>query len=395
MHPIDIDAVRADTSATATLTHLNNAGASLPPDPVLNATIEYLQLEAQIGGYATADDQLDELDRFYRAGSALLGCDPGEIAFASGASEAWWRAFCSVRLEPGDSVLIGRSEFVANGIALAQAMHRGIDVVIIEDDEHGQIDLNAFAARLDDSVKLVCLTHVPMTSGLVNPAAEVGRLAKEAGAYYLVDACQSVGQMPVSVDDLQCDFLSFPGRKWIRGPRGSGLLYVRHSIMDDLEPPIFTDGRAADWVGPHEFNLQPTAQRYEFGEFSYAAKRGMGVAMDYAVGLGLDAIEARVSVLADRLRAELPQIAGVRVYDQGLRKCGIVTFTVDQHEPVEIVTGLRAMKINTAAPPARASLLDIGAKGIEAVVRASPHYYNTDSELDRFLEALASVVADS
>lgn len=392
MPTIDLAAVRADTPGSATLTHFNNAGDSLSPTPVVDAAIAYLELETRVGGYAAADQEMDELSRVYRAGAELLGCSPSEVAFCGGASEAWWRAFSGVRLEAGDTVLTGRSEYIANGIALGQAAQRGIEVVIIEDDEHGQIDVEAFAQRLDDTVKLVCLTHVPMTSGLVNPAAEIGRLTKEAGAYYLLDACQSVGQMPVNVDELQCDFLSFTGRKWVRGPRGSGLLYVRSSVMDDMVDPVFTDGRSAAWTGPLTFEYAATAQRFEFGEFSYASKRALGVAIEYALALGLDAIEDRVTHLANRLRSELPQIHGVEVYDQGLEKCGIVTFTVNGYESGAIVGALRSRNFTTGAPQAATAMLDIGAKGIEGVVRASPHYFNTDDEIDGFTTALAEVI---
>ena len=231
-----------------------------------------------------------------------------------------------------------------------------------------------------------------MTSGLVNPAEEVGALLRGHRAYYLLDACQSVGQLPVDVQAIGCDFLSLTGRKWLRGPRGTGLLYVRGSIMDDLVDPVFIDGRAADWTEPLAYELQPTAQRYEFGEFGYATKVGLGVAMNLAADLGVDAIETRIAGLADRLRAELPGINNVAVYDQGARKCGNVTFTVEGRDALDITHALRGHRINTAAPPARASLLDIGSKGMEAVVRVSPHYYNTDAELDRFLEALADLI---
>jgi len=358
---------------------------------VLDAQVDYLRREAEVGGYAMADREADLLSEFNRAGARLLNCGPQEVAFATNASEAWWRAFSAVGLEPGDRVLASRSEFVANGIALAQAAASGVDVQIVDNDANGAIDLADLADKLNDNTRLVCLTHVPMTSGLVNPAEAVGALLREHRAYYLVDACQSAGQLPVDVDAIGCDFLSLTGRKWLRGPRGTGLLYVRASVMDALRDPVFIDGRSADWTEPLAYTLQPTAQRYEFGEFGYAAKVGLGVAMNLALDLGVDAIEQRITTLADRLRAELPSIDGVHLYDRGERTCGNVTFTVDGQNALDITHALRELKINTAAPPARASLLDIGSHGIEAVVRVSPHYYNTEAEVDRFLEALATL----
>ena len=389
---IDVAAVRADTPGCERVVHLNNCGASLPPRPVLDATIDYLRLEAEIGGYEAMEAEAEALAEVYRAGARLLNCHPDELAFTGSASEASWRAFLAVPLQAGDRVLIGSTEYVSNALALLQAAERGVVIEVVPNDEHGQIDLAALADLLDERVKLVCLTPVAMANGLVNPTAEVGDLVRRSGAYFLVDACQAVGQLPVDVAHWGCDLLSFTGRKFVRGPRGSGMLYVRREILDELAVPTFIDGRSATWTSETSYRLQPTAQRYELFECSHAAKVGFGRALAYADALGMEAIEARIVGLAERLRAELSSIDRVRVLDTGLRRCGIVSFDVAGMEPAAVAAVLRDAGINAGSPGIAVSRLDLAARSVEAVVRAGVHYFNTDEEIDRLVEVVAGAV---
>ncbi|MGI9599422.1 MAG: aminotransferase class V-fold PLP-dependent enzyme [Acidimicrobiales bacterium] len=389
MNEIDVEAVRADTPGCEQVVHLNNCGTALPPEPVLDSMIDYLRLEATLGGYEAMDVEADALARVYTAGAELLNCRPEELAFTTGASEAWWRAFLSVPLTAGDRVLIGRTEYIANALALLQAAERGIEIEVVPDDADGQIDVVTLEQMLDERVKLVCLTSIAMTNGLVNPTTEVGALVKAAGAYFLVDACQAVGQIPVDVEAFDCDFLSFTGRKFVRGPRGSGMLYVRASILDDLLAPTFIDGRSADWTSETDYVLQPTAQRFELFECSYGAKVALGRAMDYALDLGLEAIEARVVLLADRMRSGLAEVPGVRVLDTGKRKCGIVTFDVAGASAAEVSDRLRTAGVNTGSPGVSGSRYDLESRSVDAVVRAGIHYYNDDDEIDRLIAEIA------
>ena len=388
---IDVEGARADTPACGDLIHFNNCGTSLPPQPVLDSMIDYLRLEAAIGGYEAAEAEADGLARVYDAGARLLGCDRHELAFTTSSSEAWWRAFLSVPLAAGDRVLVGRTEYLANMLALIQVAERGVDVEVVPDDGTGQIDLESLATLLDERVKLVCLTSIAMTNGLVNPTAEVGALVNAAGAYFLVDACQAVGQIPVEVEAWGCDFLAFTGRKFVRGPRGTGMLYVRQSIMDQLEPPTFIDGRSAEWTSDTTYRLHPTAQRFEFFECSYGAKLGFGRAMDYALDLGLDAIETRIVGLAERLRAGLDGLSTARTLDTGSRKCGIVTFEVDGHEAAEVAGRLRSVAINAGSLGVASSRLDLGSRAVSELVRVGVHYFNTEDEVDRLVAEIASM----
>jgi cysteine desulfurase/selenocysteine lyase len=389
---IDIEKARTDTPGCANVLHFNNAGSSLPTTSTLNAVKDYLDLEASAGGYEAMTLAADRIDCFYATAAGLLNCDPSEVAFQSGASEAWWRAFMAVDPQPGDRVLAGTTEFMSAAFGLMQARKRGVIVEMIPDDATGQVDVGALETMLEQPTKLVCLTQIGMSNGLVNPVREVGEVVKRSSAFYLLDACQAAGQMPLDVDELQCDFLTATGRKWLRGPRGTGLLYVRSSILDDLVDPIFVDGKSAHWNAPDTYELSPGAARYELAEMNPAGKVGLGSAISYALDIGLEPIRDRVTSLASSLRTRLRDVPTITVTDRGEELSGIVTFVSDTVDPVVIGDVLRAHGINTSTPGAANSRYMFEALGLETVVRAAPHYYNTDDEIDRFFAALGEIV---
>jgi len=371
--------------------HLNNAGAALPPSAVTEAVIAHLRLEAEIGGYEAADAAHDQVEAVYAALARLLGCQPDEIAVVENATRGWDMAFYSLGFKPGDRILTARAEYSSNVIAYLQVARRtGAVVEVVEDDEHGQLsvaDLKDRLGRGPGAVKLIAMTHVPTNGGLVNPAEEVGAAAREAGVPFLLDACQSAGQLPLDVQRIGCDMLAGTGRKFLRGPRGTGFLYVRREMLDKLEPP-FLDLHAATWTGPGSFEIRGDARRFENWETNYAGKVGLGTAVEYALSWGLDAIEARVTALADGLRERLLTVDGVQVRDRGLRRCGIVTFTVDGVPSADVQRHLAANSVNTSVSRASDAQFDLVRRGLPDLVRASVHYYNTDAELDRLAAAL-------
>ena len=387
---IDVQRARRETPGCEHVTHLDNAGASLPPQPVLDAVIGHLHLEARVGGYEAHERNEQAIDRFYGAAGELVGAGRGEIAFSSSATRAWDMAFYGFPFERGDRILTAVAEYISNYIAYIQVAERaGVEVVPVPSDEYGQVSVDSLRRLVDERVKLIAITHVPTNGGLVNPAAEIGAVAREAGIPFLLDACQSVGQLPVDVEEIGCDVLSATGRKYLRGPRGTGFLYVRSSLLDRLEPPLL-DMRAADWVEPDRYELRPDAIRFEEWEQPYAAKAGLATAIDYALGWGLDSIWQRVAELGESLRAQLGDIPGVTVRDLGEVRCGIVTFTVDGVEANDLKKRLSQERINVTASPRSSTLLDSRARGLPDLVRASVHYYNTDEELDRLVEAVGN-----
>ncbi len=387
MSEIDIDAVRADTPGCGEVIHLNNAGAALPPSAVLSATIDYLEAEARTGGYEAAHSRVEDLNRVYEAGALLLGCQANELAFMTNASQAWNAALNSVPLDAGDRVLATSAEYNANVFGLIRLRQRGIEVELIPDESDGSTSLEALEKLLDERVKLVCATHVPTTGGLVNPVAEIGRLTNEAGALFLLDATQSAGQISLAVDEVGCDFLALTGRKFLRGPRGSGLLYVR-SGLEGLNDPIVLDSWSADWTGDWTYELVDGARRYETFETSMASKVGLGVAIEYALRIGIDSISTRVIELGDSLRARLRASPLVRVTDPVGLQNGIVTFHVEGRSSEAVVAALRAWGVNTSIVTPLPPAFDPTGRLGRSLVRASVHYYNTEEELVDAVAAL-------
>jgi len=388
----DVDRARRDTPGTDRVVHLNNAGAALPPVQVTEAMIAHLRREAEMGGYEAAAAAADQVQHTYAAIARLIGCAVDEVAVVENATRAWDMAFYAMTFRPGDRILTARAEYASNVIALLQVAARtGAVVDVIDDDDSGQLSVNDLRRRLSDgrgTVKLVAMTHVPTQGGLVNPAEEVGAATREAGVPFLLDACQSIGQMPIDVDRIGCDLLSATGRKFLRGPRGTGFLYVRRTILDQLEPP-FLDLHAATWTAPDRYEVRPDARRFENWETNYAGKIGLGVAVDYALSWGLEAIEARVTGLAERLRERLTNLDGVRVHDQGRRRCGIVTFTIDGVPAQHVQQRLSDHGINVSVSLVEYARLDLSHRGLPDLVRVSVHYYNTDDELDQLINVLS------
>ncbi|GAA4385684.1 aminotransferase class V-fold PLP-dependent enzyme [Actinomadura verrucosospora] len=384
---MDIDELRSDTPGCAKVAHLNNAGAALPPRPVIDAVAGHFELESLIGGYEAAERNEAAIAHFYDAVARLLGARPDEIAFVENATRAWDMAFYAIPFAEGDRILTTTSEYSSNAIAYQQvAAAKGARVEVVPDEADGTLSLDALEAELaKGDVRLVSLNHIPTHNGLINPAAEVGRLCRAHGVLFLLDACQSVGHLAVDVEEIGCDILSATGRKFLRGPRGTGFLYVRRDILRTLVPP-FLDLQAADWKAPDGFELRDDAQRFETWERHVAGQIGLGVAADYAAGLGMERIEDRVLGLAARLREELAERPGITVLDRGARPSGIVTFTVDGREPAAVKAAARERGVNVNVTDPLSHGYDPHAR--PSAVRASVHYYNTDEELELLLSVL-------
>jgi len=389
---LDIARLRAETPGCAHVLHLNAAGSALPSQRTLDATLGHLKLEAEIGGYEAADRARDTLNGFYPSVARLIGAEAGEIAFIENATRAWDMAFYSLAFKSGDRILTCVSEYSSNYISYLQvAKKTGAEIVVVPDDRHGQIDLGALERAIDKRTKLVSISHVPTQGGLVQPAEAVGKITNDAGVMYILDACQSVGQLPVDVKKIGCDFLSMTGRKYLRGPRGTGFLYAKAATTAHIEP-VFLDNHAARWSDDNAYTVMGDAKRFENWERYFAGVIGLKVAADQANELGIDAIWGRLRELADGLRTRLATLKGVSLTDLGKVKGAIVTFAVQGADHNALKLALRQQAINISVSTQFSSRLDLKGRGLLNVLRASVHVYNTEEELDRFVEALDAVI---
>ena len=388
---IDIEKIRADTPSCQEIIHFNNAGASLMPKPVFAALQRVLEDENRLGGYEAERRAQPDIQGFYAAFGALLNADPDEIAYVENATRAWDMVFYGLRLGKGDRVITHSSEYASNYLALLQQSRRlGFEIDLVPSDRFGQIDVEQLEPMLTPQTKLIAITHVPTQGGLVNPAAAVGELAQKHGIAYLLDACQSVGQIDVDVAQIGCDFLSGTGRKFLRGPRGTGFLYVRRSMLERIDPP-FVDLLSAKWTAHNSYEFAAGAKRFENWESNVAGRVALGEAVRYAKAIGLNHIETRVAKLADVLREALSDIKGVQVRDLGQTKCGIVTFTKEGRDPQFIEERLREKGINVSVALMTSARLDLEARNLSSLVRASVHYFNTEDEISRFVQAVKNI----
>ncbi len=391
---LDKKAIAADLVADPDLIHFDNAGASLMPRPVLDTQLAHLLLEAELGGYQAEAERMSAIEAVYDSIGSLINCHRDEVAVVENATVGWMMAFYAQPFEPGDRILTAEAEYASNYLAYLQLVkQRGVLVETIPSTADGEVDVEALRGMIDARVRLIAITHVPTNGGLVNPVEEIGAVAREHGIFYLVDACQSAGQIDLDVDKIQCDALSATGRKYLRGPRGSGFLYVRRSALAGLHPPV-VDLFSATWTGPDSYELRADARRFENWENNYAAKLGLGAAVDYALALGMPAIEAEVTRLAAKLRERLAEIDSVTVHDIGRRRCGIVTFAVDGIDAGTVSDRLRQHRIHTSVSGPSSTLIDATRRGLPSLVRSSVHYFNRDDEIDRFVETLGSIVGN-
>ncbi len=372
------------------LIHLNHAGSSLPPQSVLDAQLGHLRDEATFGGYEAAAAAIDRRAAVYDSIATLIGARPHEIARMEHATDAWNAAFWSVPMAPGQHLVVHDHEYGANIVAfLAAVERRGVVIDRVPNDASGQVDVAAIADRLQrHDVALVSLTHIPTNGGLVNPAAEVGALTRAAGVPFLLDACQSVGQRQIDVDAIGCDLMSATGRKYLRGPRGTGFLYVSDTIVDRLTPQQ-PDHHGAELVAGDRFEWRPGARRFEHWEHSVAGWLGLGAAVDHALELGMAEIEATITRRAERLRGLLTD-AGFAVYDEGVVRSGIVTCATDAVASSELQQLLARHRINTTSTLADSSRWDVERRHLPELLRLSVHSTTTDAELDRAVEVLAA-----
>lgn len=388
--PAEIDSFRKDTQGCSNVIHLNNAGAGLMPDPVTRSILSHIQLEAGIGGYEASALKQTEIKGFYEAAARLLNTSASNIAFTASATDSYTRALSSIPFKTGDVILTSNDDFISNQIQFLSCQKRfGVRIERIKNAPDGGIDLNDLDNKLKTlHPRLVSITHIPTNSGLVQPVKQIGEIISRYDTWYILDACQSIGQMKLDVNALKCDFLSATCRKFLRGPRGTGMLYVSDRALTAGLEPLFIDMRGAEWIEKDLYRPVADAARFEDWEFAYALVLGTRSAIEYCLNVGEDRIWQRVKELSDYTRKKLSSLQKVRVLDKGPELGGLVTFTMENADPVHLTQQLLSRKINVVPSYRKFAVMDFDEKGAAWAIRASPHYYNTIDEIDAFVDAV-------
>jgi selenocysteine lyase/cysteine desulfurase len=386
---------RADTPGCQSRIHLNNAGAALMPTPVLRSTIAHLELEATLGGYEAADACAAQIERSYEDLAALLNAAPRNIAVVANATAGFTQALSTIDFKPGDTIVTSRCDYTSNQIQyLALNKRLGVQVLHAADLPDGGVDPDSVHDLVQQHrCRLVAISWVPTNSGLVQDVSSVGRVCREFDIPYLIDACQAAGQITMDVTQLGCDYLSFTARKFLRGPRGIGALYVSDRALARGDYPLFVDMRGARWLAEDRIEIEHTARRFEDWEFPYALVLGQGAAARYALEVGIDSAQARAWQLAADARDCLGSIDGVRVLDRGRQQCAIVTASIPGWHAADAVKELAQRGINTSASLREYGIIDFGDRGVESAVRISPHYYNTAEEIELLAAAVGELVS--
>ena len=373
MSALNIKQLRSETLGTEHVNHLNNAGASLVTNSVHKKILEHLELERTLGGYEAAENCFGEIQNSYRAIGQLIGSQPHNIAFTENATGSFLQALSSINFSANDVILTSSNDYASNQIMYLSLVERlGVRLFRVEDDSDGSVDLHSLENLLRRlNPKLVAISHIPTSSGMVQPVKDIGRLCKQYESLYLVDACQSVGQMPIDVKEIECDFLSATGRKFLRGPRGIGFLFVSDRALDLGLKPLFPDLRGADWV------------------------LGLGTAAVYAQKLGIEEIQRRAWGLAAKTRDLLSELTGVCLLDQGAQKSAIVTIGLEGEDVAVICDSLKKLGINTSVCTKSSAVIDFDNRKIDSALRISPHYFNTEDEIEELVSALSNLLLQS
>jgi selenocysteine lyase/cysteine desulfurase len=397
---IEITTFRNETNGCRNVIHFNNAGAGLMPNVVTQVQLDHIKLESEIGGYEASALKAAEIQNFYIQCAKLFNCKPTNVAFTASATDSYTRALSSIPFKEGDIILTDNDDFVSNQIQFLSLQKRlGVKIIRINNAPIGGVDLNDLEEKLKKyQPKLLAITHIPTNSGLVQPVVEIAKIYNDYSqqngekTWYILDACQSAGQMKLDVEVLKCDFLSITCRKFLRGPRGTGALYISDKALDAGLEPMFIDMRGAEWIEKDKYKQQPDAKRFEDWEFAYSTVLGTASAIEYCLNIGEDKIWQQVKHLSGNLRNQLSQLDRVRVLDNGPEVCGLVTFHVEGSDPKYIVSELLKRKINVVPSYRAFGIIDFDEKGVDWAIRASPHYYNTKEEIEIFINSINEII---
>ncbi len=379
------------------LVYLDNAATTQKPRAVLEAMDRlYTTCNANVHrGIHTLSQEATALHEAARerVRAFLNARSTAEIIFTRGTTESLnlvASSFAEAFLHEGDEVVLTIMEHHSDIVPWQLARdRRGFTLRVVPMDDEGRLDLEAYAALLNERTRLVCCCHVSNVLGTVNPVREMARMAHDAGAYFLVDGAQSVPHFPVDVQELDCDFLAFSAHK-LYGPTGVGVLYGKEELLERM-PPYQGGGEMIARVTFEKTTFERLPFKFEAGTPDYVGTHGLAAAIDYVAGIGLDRIAAYEDQLTRHAMARMREIEGMRFFGTVEGKTSVVSFNVGQIHPMDLGTlldhlGFAIRTGHHCAQPLMARC------GVEGMARVSFALYNTVEEIDRFVEALQRVV---
>lgn len=360
------------------------------PDVTAKTMTDYLLLEQHHGAYGAADMNMEQISKFYEEVAQLINTQLENIAFTVGSTDGYAKALSSIGFKHGDVIITTNDDYISNQIAFISLQKKlEIKVLRVKNLPDHELDLEDLEILINKyNPKLVAVTHIPTNSGLIQNVEGAGEICRKYDVLYLVDACQSVGQMSVDVEKIKCDFLTATGRKFMRGPRGTGFLYVSDKVLEKNMAPLFLDMSGAEWTAFNDYQLLKTAKRFEHWERSISSMLGFTEAVKYANRIGLQNIENYNKKLAASLRTGL-QNNGLRILDQGKHLGSIVTFCAQDGNIENIHKILKENNIYFSVSNKSNALIDFTLKSLDRAIRLSPHYFNTSEEIDQVVKILA------
>lgn len=379
------------------LVYLDNAATTQKPRAVLEAMDRlYTTCNANVHrGIHTLSQEATALHEAARerVRAFLNARSTAEIIFTRGTTESLnlvASSFAEAFLHEGDEVILTVMEHHSDIVPWQLARdRRGFTLRVVPMDDEGRLDLEAYAALLNERTRLVCCCHVSNVLGTVNPVREMARMAHDSGAYFLVDGAQSVPHFPVDVQELDCDFLAFSAHK-LYGPTGVGVLYGKEELLERM-PPYQGGGEMIARVTFEKTTFERLPFKFEAGTPDYVGTHGLAAAIDYVAGIGLDRIAAYEDQLTRHAMARMREIEGMQFFGTVEGKTSVVSFNVGQIHPMDLGTlldhlGFAIRTGHHCAQPLMARC------GVEGMARVSFALYNTVEEIDRFVEALQRVV---
>ena len=365
--------------------NFNNAGASKNPEFVVNRIKEYLDEEVIFGGYYAAEKNKKHIINFYKNLSFLINCHESEISFVPSSTYGWNFFLDSVNLEKGDNIIIFDNEYGNNFLSLLKK--KNVEIRVSEIDTNGKICLSNLKKKIDKKTKIICVCHIASQSGNIQNVEEICKVSKKLNnkIIFLLDACQSIGHIKIDVKKINCDVMVGSGRKYLRGPRGTGFMYIKDSIKKNIRPSIF-DSRSC--VLKKMKTILYKKNLFETFEFPPALIIGLSESLSYLNKLGIKKIEKKIKNLSIYFRKKIKKINSVTVYENPLLLSGINTISVEKKPVEKIHKYLLKKKILTSICTTSTSYHHFEKMNVKKLLRISFHHYNTRKEIDYLVEVL-------